>query len=285
MRFIYLTDTHLGCDETGYLVQPRYLGHERVMFGGLAQWIKQNDVAFVVHGGDLTDHGSAPEIEQSTSLCELLGVPVYLCLGNHDLAQPESMRLWRDSALWRGGDTDGYSIEAGGVTLVVTNHHWHTHVDHRWMSDVPQSPRLDDRQEHTLRMHLRQAKGPVIAVTHAPLNPVPIPRPGGDQSFHPPHGPYLSTWQRIAADHPNLRLIMCGHNHANSQQDHGSFISCTTASFAEVPAQLRLVEVNDSQIDVRTVALAEALCLSTTVHLENAWCAGVPESQVFSLNI
>lgn len=286
-RFVYLTDTHLGCDATGYYLQPRYLNQHRVLFEGLAQWIKQYDIDFLVHGGDLTDHGTDEEINHATELCSLLGAPVYLCLGNHDLAQPDSMQKWRNSAFWRADGRDGdvgcYAVDIGPATLIVANHHWHADIDDRWLHHEPQTPRFDAQQERAIRLRLQQANKPVIAVTHAPLNAVTIDRSGEIDTFHPPHPPYLTTWQRIATEHSQLRLVFCGHNHANSKHDHGSFVSCSTVAFTEVPAQLRLVTVSTQQIEVRTVALAEIFGLTKDLDADQSWCLGSSEDQHFSV--
>jgi len=275
LRFVYLTDTHIGCDTTGYRLQPRYLGQDVALFEGLAKWLKNHDVAFVVHGGDMTDHGRPREIERAGELCALLDVPVYLCLGNHDLAQRDSMRDWREvGGAFVPEGRDCFAVDAGPVRLVVVDHHWHSDCDHHWHVDQPQHPRLDARQQQMVRALIGEDSRPVIAVTHAPLNGVPAKQRCIDELFHPPHTPYLTTWQRIGADHANLRLALCGHNHAHSTHDHGPFVSCTTGAFGEMPAQLRLITVTPEAIEIATIGLAQTLGLPVDLDPANAWCVG-----------
>src|SRR5690606_32735708 len=90
VRFLYLTDSHLKADElVGYRVHPRLSVEDHAcLLSGLRDWLRRKQIGFVVHGGDLTDHGTADEIGDAVRACGHWGVPVYLCLGNHDLAQP-----------------------------------------------------------------------------------------------------------------------------------------------------------------------------------------------------
>lgn len=285
-RFAYLTDTHIGCDETGYWLQPRYVDEQAALFEGLGWWLKENAVDFVVHGGDLVDHGSVDEIQRAREWCAMLGVPVYLCLGNHDLAQPDSFACWRKADELLPAGRSCFAVQAEPATLLVVSHHWHSDVDFFWQPGREQGPRLDAAQQAELEAMLTAAPGPVIAVTHAPLNAVPCGQTGLDKPFHPPHAPYLDTWRALADRHPHLRLVLCGHNHAHSQHDHGSFVSCTTAAFSETPAQLRLVEITRDTLTVRTHALAPELGLSHALEPAKSakpWCVG--PTQDHELNI
>ncbi len=279
VRFAYLTDTHIGCNETGYCLQARYLGHDARLFEGLSQWLHAQQVAFVVHGGDLTDHGTPLEIACASELCSMLNLPVYVSLGNHDLAQPESMQQWRTAGTTGHGrflpdGHDCFAVTAGEVLVVVVTHHWHPHVDHCWVSAEPQQPRLSREQVEWLDATLRRTTRPVIAVTHAPLNDVRGDIRHDEAAFHPPYAPYLATWRELAAEHANLRLVLCGHNHAHSNCDQGTFVSCTTAAFNEVAAQLRLVTITAQAVEVRTFSLAGALGLGGVLAQERAWSVG-----------
>lgn len=284
LRFAYLTDTHIGCDAGGYQLQPRYLGRETALFQGLGRWLKEKRVTFVVHGGDLTDHGLPHEMRRAGELCSLLGVPVYLCLGNHDLAQADSMRHWSEVSLPNVAIAHHcFAVDVGAARLIMTSHHWHSQVDHQWITDAPQTPRLDADQQEALRALLAESARPAIAVTHAPLNEVPAAQRGTPVPFHPPHEPYLDTWRRLGTEHRNLRLVLCGHNHAHSRHDHGTFVSCTTAAFGEAPAQLRLITVRPDAIQAQTVALAQELGWAVALEPQWSWCVGAPGDHAFSL--
>lgn len=284
LRFAYITDSHIGCDTTGYFLQPRYLGADKALFQALSQWIKAHDVSFVIHGGDITDHGLPDEIQQSRDLCELLGVPIHLCLGNHDLAQANSFQNWMagDGSVLQGKG-DCYALDVGPVRIVVVHHHWHEDTDHRWQHNRPQTPRLDAKQETTRARLIAETSKPVIAITHAPLNDVASSQRGDDKPFHPPYEPYLASWQRLADANANLRLIFTGHNHATSMRDHGSFVSCTTAALSETPAQVRLVTIDDESIQVETHTLDSMMPSPLPPGEKHAWCVGSQAAQQFQV--
>lgn len=277
-RFIYLTDTHIGGDAAGYQMQPRMTGRESKNFAELARWIRSNDISFVIHGGDLTDHGRPDEIEFADTLCSSLGIPVYLSLGNHDVEDPDAMPAWRRSSVW-GNPTDGcHLVDADGFRLVIVSHHWNPHTDYHWQADQPQEPRLDARQIQRVSAWVAESDRPVIAITHAPLNDAEHGVTG--EPFHPPNEDYLATWRRIAsAADGKLKLVMAGHNHVHSQRDHGAFVSCTTSAFSEPPLQFRLVTVDETGIDVQTHALGAPPAAEDT----GAWCIGSETNRSFSI--
>jgi hypothetical protein len=274
LRFAFITDTHIGCDADGWHMQPRYLGRDDGMYDGLAQWLRDRDVAFVVHGGDVVDQGTQPQIDRACQLFSRLRVPVYACLGNHDLAQADSIDRWRACDVLMPGGRDCYAVDAGAATIVLATHHWHPDHDYRWIHDGPQQPRVDARQRRAIGELMRDAARPVIAVTHAPLNDVPGSQRNDDEPYHPPHAPYLESWRSLAAEHANLKLVLAGHNHAHSDHDHGSLITTTTPAFNEPPAQVRLITITPRAIDVRTVSLAAAMGLPADLDPACAWTAG-----------
>jgi len=287
-RFVFITDSHLGCDENGHQMQSRYLGQDVELYEGLGRWLKEQDVSFVVHGGDMTDHGSLQEIEYANGLCERLKVPVYVCLGNHDLIQPDSMRHWQTTGgtshgRFLPGGRDCFGIDAGSVMVVVVSHHWNPKFDHRWVVGESQAARLDGRQQEALQRLLREAGRPAIAVTHMVLNPISAEQRNAEGPLYPPPPSYLSTWQRIGQANRNLRLVMCGHNHTHTRYDHESFISCTTGAFNERPAQLRLITIDSQSIKVETVAFAEVLGLPVELNPASDWCVGPVESHTISI--
>jgi len=148
-RFVFITDTHIGCDANGYHKQTRYLDRVEELFDGLKKWIEQHDVSFVIHGGDVTDHGTLEEIKTANSYFDLLDVPVYVALGNHDLMCLDSMTNW-----WTHGKTshglllpesqDCFTVDAGDAVVVVLSHHWHSQQEHYWNPDEGQMVRVDE---------------------------------------------------------------------------------------------------------------------------------------------
>ena len=94
MRFVYIADSHVGAGDVGYRQQPRYADRLPELAALLDAWIRQaGDIDFVLHGGDLIDVTSVDNIRAARELFRL-SVPVYLCLGNHDLTEENALDLW-----------------------------------------------------------------------------------------------------------------------------------------------------------------------------------------------
>ena len=286
MRLLYVTDTHIGCSDAGYALQPRYRPEERAaLFAALKELAREREVDALIHGGDVVDHGTPEEIDEALEVMAGLGVPTYVCLGNHDLMLADSMEYWRTKGAWllpEGGEA--FACEFAGATLVVVSHHWHPEHSFHWPPKEKLRPRLDERQAQRLEEFCAQAEGPVIVVTHAPLNAVPAWQTGEVEPFHPPHPPYFDTFAAVAARHANFRLALCGHNHAHSVHNHETFVSCTTSSMIERPGQVRILTITDDAIEVETVSLAERAGLSTELADERPWAAGNAASRSFRVS-
>ena len=93
-KFIYIADSHVGAGDTGYYQQPRYADRLPELVALLDAWIQQDSgIDFVLHGGDMVDAASVENIRAARAMFQL-SVPVYLCLGNHDLTGENAFDLW-----------------------------------------------------------------------------------------------------------------------------------------------------------------------------------------------
>jgi DNA repair exonuclease SbcCD nuclease subunit len=281
-RIAYLTDTHLGCGALGYQKQPRYLGQFDELFAALRRWLVASEIELLIHGGDVVDEGTAPQIAAAAELLQSLGVPCAVSLGNHDLSRPDSLALWQRLAPELIGDvTAARRIALEHCDLFLITHHWQPARDFYWQIEAPQQPRLDERQEASLCAAMQASGRPAILVTHAPANAIPAAQTGLPQPMHEPDPLYAATLQRVAASCPNLRLILTGHNHVHTMCDHGAFVSSSTSAFTERPAQLRLMDVDETAITARTVALAALAGLSDEIAPEAAWAIGTTAQHNF----
>ncbi len=71
-KFLVISDTHY------YKKQPRY-------FGRMKAFIKQKDVDFIVHLGDITQSGRKKQFDLFSEDFFSLHMPLYPVIGNHDL--------------------------------------------------------------------------------------------------------------------------------------------------------------------------------------------------------
>jgi len=53
-------------------------------------------IDFILHGGDMIDSTTEDHIVAATNAFDL-AVPVYLCLGNHDLTTPDAAEQYQSS--------------------------------------------------------------------------------------------------------------------------------------------------------------------------------------------
>ena len=276
---MHMADTHIGASATeGFMMQPRQPQCEAALYGRLRRWIAENDVDFVVHGGDMVDRATIANIEHATDLYASLDVPALLCPGNHDVTEPDAIDLWRRSRHRLFPDAGPtFGVQAADVGVFVLAHHWDTlDPPHYWDRTSAQKPLVDDGQRSALDAFCARATTPVVLVLHAPVNPIPATQTGLDHDIHVPDDELCALVRDVAERHTNIKLVMSGHNHANTASDHGPVVSMTTASFSETPFDARVVSATDGVIEVRTVSFAEMLGESFDYNPDQAWVQGSP---------
>src|SRR5699024_8960638 len=97
MRFIYLTDTHIGANPVGYHQQPAYPSRIKQLLDILKDNISNESVDFVIHGGDMVDY-CQPDVIQFATEHFTLTIPTFLYLCNHYLDQKDALYLWMQNA-------------------------------------------------------------------------------------------------------------------------------------------------------------------------------------------
>ena len=112
-RFVYLADTHIGAMPMGFQMQSGYPERIAEIVSALRDWIiDDGHIDFVLHGGDMVDSCSDTNIERAADVFNL-PVPVYLCLGNHDLTRPGAVETWmRLAPCFFPEGRAGYSLES-----------------------------------------------------------------------------------------------------------------------------------------------------------------------------
>ena len=93
-KFLYIADTHLGANPMGYQKQRGYPERLPEILACLRAWLAdEGGVDFILHGGDMVDSATADHIREAAEVFRF-PVPVYLCLGNHDLTGEGSLDDW-----------------------------------------------------------------------------------------------------------------------------------------------------------------------------------------------
>lgn len=275
-RFLYITDTHWGAlPGQGWGQQPRDPDRFEELTDGLRNWLVRNPVDFVMHGGDATEHGTATQIEYAATTLASLNVPVYLCLGNHDLAELDSIANWRrlaQNVLPGGRET--YVVRQPEFDLYVVSHHWNTlDPPHHW-DKGGQVSRFDAVQLAALERHLSHADRPVILVVHAPAADIPAAQTGLAEAIHPPDPDWRTTILGLTQRHAALRVILTAHNHTNTLHMADGCAILSTASLVETPFEARLITVDANAIDIQTLRFGDLLNMRGEYDQDKAWVQG-----------
>lgn len=104
VKFAFLSDVHLCVDS------PRIGNLERC----IADINSQDDIQFVLFGGDITEFGADEEIELAKGVMDHLNKPYYVVAGNHDAK-------WSESGCNTFAKVFGYEqfdFEAGGIKFI-----------------------------------------------------------------------------------------------------------------------------------------------------------------------
>lgn len=90
LRFAHITDTHFGVSEQDYNGHNFHVqeGHPEQLVeivSALEVVVQREGLDYIIHSGDMINEYSVKNIQDSYEIFSQLSVPVYLCLGNHDL--------------------------------------------------------------------------------------------------------------------------------------------------------------------------------------------------------
>lgn len=78
LKFAILTDTHIGKPDA-----------KSKMVDAIESINARKDIQFVLHLGDITDHGTEEELVLAKNILLKLNKPLYITTGNHDARWPE----------------------------------------------------------------------------------------------------------------------------------------------------------------------------------------------------
>lgn len=176
-RFALITDTHVGSP-----------GNNEDLARTVRDINAQPEIAFVIVSGDVTEFGSFEELSSAKALLDELRVPYHAIPGNHDSNWSESgtndfLRIFGNETFgfeYQGyqfvGLASGPNMRMGPGQIPRENLTWF----HEWLSRA-------DKEK------------PIIYVNHYPMD----------------NG--LNNWYEVmdALRPYNVRLMLCGHGHAN----------------------------------------------------------------------
>jgi len=290
-KFAYITDNHLGGDDNSWSQQKLYPHLVTELFQDLANYLQQNPVDFVLHGGDLTNSGNIEEIEKASHIAKSLKCPLRLVLGNHDLGLTDSITHWRSqNTLFPQNTTPtcDFTIDLGTANLIALTNTWQApnqNSPFHWTPQDQQLSGLTPPQYHWLESQLSASKKPTILAMHESLYPLPPRLTGMPDEIHAPAGPYIKELNQFIQEHEQIKLVLSGHCHASCITHENATTYITTSSFSEPPFQIRIIETSQTQIEISTACPVAMEKYNAQFNPEIAWTAGHPQDQNIKIPI
>jgi hypothetical protein len=279
-RFIYIADTHLGGDPEGYHQQPRYTGSVPELLRALDEWIERDgSIDFVLHGGDMVERTDVAVIRQAVEQFSL-SVPVYLCLGNHDVTAPDAVQRWLAEApgLFPDASPD-FAVVRDDLLVYVMPNHW---GDEPYYWEERQDPWLLDSQIDELEKCLAHcADRTCIVATHSPVMAVPAAQTGLDEDYHLVPDAFVQRMLALAERHPQVRCVLSAHSHINTHVERSGVHFVTATSLIESPFEFKLVELEPGVLRVSTVALAPNVDFRPEYDFDKTYVQGRPRDRGF----
>ncbi len=203
-RFIYITDTHIGANGEGYHQQPQYAGNLPRMLECLDQWIQSHPgIDFVLHGGDMVDLATEENIRAARVLFSL-SVPVYLCLGNHDMTDARALDIWlREAPDFFPGGGVNYTLDFAGAQIHVLPNHWDDTPNY-W-DGAHLRPHFREEQVSYLRDKAAVVDCQILC-THSEVAAVPSAQTGFEKPYHTPLPAFVDAVRTMGRNAAKLAL-------------------------------------------------------------------------------
>lgn len=267
-RFLYLSDTHLGATGLGFHQQKSYPDRLPEIVAALSEWIqKDGEVDFVLHGGDMVDAGTVASIQEASELFRL-PVPVYLCLGNHDLTEPDSLSHWmKICPQFFGGSHPEYLIETDECVINVVPSHWSA-------DDTP-IPSFLPHQLNALDRQSAAAKGRTqILLTHGPIFGLPPEQTGMTKPFHEPEPAFTKCVVDWVKSQSGIVNVLGAHNHLNMRVVNAGISYLTSSALVEAPFEFKVFEVSSESLQMETISLGVNLSFRIEYNVEMSFVQG-----------
>jgi hypothetical protein len=273
MKFIYIADSHAGTDFMGYQQQKGYPEKLPDILTAFDAWItEEGGVDFVLHGGDMIDSVTADNIRYSARLFRL-SVPVYLCLGNHDLTERASLDLWMEWApRFFPRASPNYSIETDDCVVHVIPNHW-CDVPYFWSGK--QEACFFEDQLTQLEAQVKSHREAVhILSTHSPVFGLPPEQTGFPDPLHTPVESFSSCVTELIRLYPQVRCVLGAHNHMNMNIAVDGVNYVTASALTETPFEFKLFTVASGSVRMSTISLLDRINFKAEYDFNKTYVQG-----------
>jgi DNA repair exonuclease SbcCD nuclease subunit len=283
-RFLYVADTHLGASPMGYQQQPGYPDRTREIVAAVRSFIRsKGDVDFVLHGGDMVDAATAGNIREAHDVFDV-GVPVYLCVGNHDLTERDAVRRWLEAAprFFPGGEP-AYTVATPDCRIHVVPNHW---GDERYYWGESLRARLSADQVAFLEEALAVSpRRPHVILTHSPVHGLPVEQTGFAEPHHAPDTSFTGHVTALVAAKSSVRCVLGAHTHMNMCVERGGVMYVTVSALVETPFEMKLFEVGPDSMNMSTVSLGALGAVDGEYDEARAYVQGRPVDRSFVMPV
>jgi 3',5'-cyclic AMP phosphodiesterase CpdA len=275
MRILWFTDSHVQKRppaEDQFCVQPFWRGEARKLFDRLGKLARSADALIV--SGDATHTGKQSDVRIFFDL--LAGVarnkPVFLVLGNHDLANLHATGIFAREARKYPNIRFGEDLfPLGGLDLVLLNNQY---LDGNELPSIQWSPRcfpipvMPAAQAARLNAMLVSGKNrPALVIAHCPCHVLPGNQIDPSPALIAGMRRYRKTLHGVLDKHRRVRAVLGGHVHYNCTLvgKHGR-IHQSLSSLIEYPFHVRVLEIAGGSLCSRLASLAGKNETETAVH-------------------
>ena len=257
-KFLYIADTHLGANPMGYQQQKGYPERLPEILAALGEYaLNEGGIDFILHGGDMIDSASDAMILDAAKAFKL-PVPVYLCLGNHDLTAPDAVERWLKLAPDFFGDgKPDYTVFAGDCLIHVMPNHWGDRPFY-W-KDVQESHFSAAQIAWFARELDTMPELPHVVVTHSPVFGLPVEQTGLSEPYHCPNASFTASVLSLVAGRANVKCVLGAHNHLNMRVANAGVEFLTVSSLVETPFEFKLFGITPQRVTMSTSSLSPHL--------------------------
>lgn len=236
-RFAFISDTHVRRDGREDWMNRKMGGESAPALAETLRGLAADGVAFVLHGGDMTERATRDEFLLMRDTLAAQPLPVFGCIGNHDRYLPTSRADALDllAAHFPGGALD-YVISRPPLRIVV-------------FDVAVEMETLRDAKIAWLRDTLAADRvTPTILVWHYP----PFNRGGVSTTgfrLHDWSELGRSTILSVLRDAPNLCASLNGHDHWDEVNVLAGLHFVQNAAFVEWPNTFRVYRVYADRLE------------------------------------
>lgn len=283
-RFLYIADTHFGANPMGYFQQSPYPEKLPEL---LAELIKAEKPDFILHGGDMIDAVTPENLRRARETFSL-PVPVWLCLGNHDMSAAASLNpadAWLAEApdFFRGNALC-FRLQTDQAVLHIVPNHWQTDAPWRWKNK--QEPCFMDQQLQWLRDGLRQEPEKChLLFTHSPVFGLPPEQTGRKAAVHAGDPDFVAVILNLTTEFPHLRAVFSAHTHMNACISYNETHFITVSSLVESPFEYKVVELDESVLRLRTESLFSRVSFRADYDFNRTYVQGREPDRMLEINL